>query len=195
MESWTRGRTAELVGDAVLLTAVAIVAAPLALVVGPAAAWLLHRRPVDKTSVISGVIGLVLGVAIAAAIGAAVFAVSAQTGTLGSDEFAGGIVVFTVVAVVFCAIALALVVDAVRDLLSKQRRHPTTDIVRLVVVGLLFVAGVAVALVQQAKPETEIGTAAVFAVVVGLVGGVVALMWTLVYRRMERQSIADAVSS
>src|SRR2546421_1510786 len=61
-----KGANAAIVGDACLFTAaafcvLAVCGGPLALLAGPAAAWLLHDRRIDRTAVVGGVIGIATG--------------------------------------------------------------------------------------------------------------------------------------
>lgn len=181
-ESTQKSGVAEIAGDACMLSAVAVPLGPLAVVVGPAAAWLLHGRRMDKRAVGGWALGLLAGiVAVGALVALLAFGLNA-VGQGGEDQNTVPIVVLGVVALAFLGAVIWLDVDAIRDLMASQRDHARVDVVRLVVSGILLVAIIAVTVVQTRYPASEAGEAGVFALASGAVGAIaaaVASAWQL----------------
>lgn len=162
-----------IIGDACVFTAVAIVAGPLALVIGPSAAWLLHGRRMDRSAVMAGIIGMAIGFLV---VGGFFFLLPIVWGAIrpvGSGEFTVPVALLAWTGVVFLAVLVALDVDAVRDLSSPARQnHTRLDIARLVATLILAGAAVVMSIVQLTHPATGIGDAGVFALGAGAVGAV-----------------------
>lgn len=162
-----------IIGDACVFTAVAIVAGPLALVIGPSAAWLLHGRRMDRSAVMAGIIGMAIGFLV---VGGFFFLLPIVLGAIrpvGSGEFTVPVALLAWTGVVFLAVLVALDVDAVRDLSSPARQnHTRLDIARLVATLILAGAAVVMSIVQLTHPATAIGDAGVFALGAGAVGAV-----------------------
>lgn len=188
-----KGNTAAIVGDACLFTAaafclLAVVAGPLALVLGPAAAWLLHDRRINRAAVISGVIGIAIGVIVVGGFFVLVSLVSGAIGPVGGWEFTVPAVLLATAGAVFLALLVVLDIDGVRDLLPGGRKHTRLDWARLVSTLVIAVFAAVVSLVQAAYPATEIGDAGVFALGAAAVGAVTMLVAEAVHARWEKRS-------
>jgi drug/metabolite transporter (DMT)-like permease len=181
----------------VVLSLIVSVLTLLTVVVGPASAWLLHRRRVTAMAVVGAILGA--GAAMVVVLG--VSTVAAMTGpksdTFALADLAG---VFTVVGALALAAAVAIVaveVDAIRDLVASPRRHERLDIARIAAVAvILLFAGVALWL-GVVRPELGMGEAGIFALVAGIFGaivvGVTELVTTLSGRRTGGREVpADA---
>jgi RsiW-degrading membrane proteinase PrsW (M82 family) len=186
--------SAALVGDASLFTAAAfcilLVAFPLALVIGLAAAWLLHNRRIDRAAVISGVISMVIS---ALLIGGFLLllplAVNASSSSGGSELFLP-IILLSALGTAFLFIVLMLDVEALRDLRPGRRKHPRLDISRLASTLVLLVFTLVVILVQVFRPQTEMGEAGVFLLAAALVGAVTMLVAQAIRARLEQRCAA-----
>lgn len=126
--------TIALVGDACLFTAAAfcllvLVGGPLALVIGPAAAWLLHDRRLDWAAVISEVMGIVIGLVVVGGFFVLVPLVSATIGPVGGQEFAVPAALLAIAGTAFLALIVVLDIDGIRDLLPARRKHIRLDYV------------------------------------------------------------------
>src|SRR5512143_1418473 len=128
---------ATMVGDACLFTAaafcpLAVVGGPLALIIGPAAAWLLHSRRLNRAAVISGGIGLVVGIILVGGLLMTAPLLARAIEPPGASEFAVPVALLAAVGAVFLAVVVALDIQAIRDLLPARRQHVRLDIARLV---------------------------------------------------------------
>jgi len=146
-----------------------------AVVAGPVSAWILHGRRLSWAAVIGGVVGgflasMLLGVATMLLVGIGM-AVSAVTGS----ELAGPITMLAVAGLVLLALAVWLARDAVRDLSPERRARPRLDVVRLVAVGLIAVVAVGSTVWAATHPGDESAELIAFALLTGLLGGVIAL--------------------
>src|SRR5512137_2481693 len=108
-----RQDSATIVGDACLFTAAAfcplvIVGGPLALIIGPAAAWLLHNRRLGRTAVISGGIGLAIGIIVVGSFVMTAPLLMRAIEPPGVSEFAVPVALLTLVGAVFLAVVVAL---------------------------------------------------------------------------------------
>ena len=181
------------VGDACLFTAAAfcplvLVGGPLALVLGPAAAWLLHDRRLDWAAVIGGVIGIVISVVVVGGFFVLVPLVSAAIGPIGGREFAVPAAFLATAGIAFLALVVLLDIDGIRDLLPERRKHIRLDYARLVSTLVIAVFVVVVSLTQTNYPETEIGDAGVFALGAAAVGAVTMLAMKSIHAYWERRS-------
>lgn len=184
----TRRETALLAGDAALFSAVFVFAAPASLLLGPVAAWLLHRRRLDRTVVVSGLLGL-LGALVSIGIVVGAFSLYARfSGRFDPLDVSGGIALLAVFGAVFSGVVLALVVDAVRDLLPGRRAHVWLDIARLLSAITLVVGSVVIAKVQIANPTSEIGDVGPFALLFAVLGAL-----TVLYGRALRYRVGAVV--
>ena len=183
-----RRGAAAITGDAALFTAVAVAAGPFSLVVGPAVAWLLHGRHVDRHAVIGWGIGLVAGVAVVGGLFGVLFAIGAAIGPVGGSEFTGGIVLLVSAGAVFLAALVALDIDAVRDLSAARRTHVRLDIARLVATLIVLLAVAAVTVVQTIDPASGAGDAGPFALFAGAIGAVTMLVGNIVHARLEKSA-------
>jgi hypothetical protein len=188
--------TIVLVGDACLFTAaafclLAVVGGPLALVIGPAAAWLLHDRRIDWAAAISEVVGIGIGIFVVGGFLLLVQLVTTAIGPIGGREFAGPVAFLATASAVFLALMLALVIESVRDLAPARRKHLRLDYARLLATLVVVVFVVVVSRLQWIKPESEIGDAGVFALGAAAVGAVTMLaMKTILAYREQRSGSA-----
>jgi len=188
-----RRRTAAIIGDSALFTAVTVVAGPLSLIIGPAAAWWLHGRRVNRAAAIAGAIGLLVGIVAVGGIFLMFPAIGAAVGPVGGSEFTYAIVLLAAASIVFLAGVVALDIDAVRDLAHTRRNHIRLDIARLVSTLIVALAVVAVTVIQATNPATEIGDAGVFALFAGAVGAITMWVGGMIHARLEKS--ADAVQA
>ena len=191
--SSTKVDTIALVGDACLFTAAAfcplvLVGGPLALVIGPAAAWLLHDHRIDWAAAISEVIGIVISVVVVGGFFVFVPLVSAAIGPIGGWEFAVPAAFLATAGTVFLALIVVLDIDGIRDLLPARHKHIRLDYARLVSTLVIAVFVVVVSLVQTIYPETEIGDAGVFALGAAAVGAVTMLAMKSIHAYWEKRS-------
>lgn len=168
-------RDAVLIADAGLFTAAAFVllifAPPAALLAGPAAAWRLHGRRLDRPALVRGAIGLavsVVTVLVTVLVGALL---GRAIGPVGGSAFAAPIAVLGAIVVAMAAVVVALDVNAVRDLLPDRRRFWRLAAARLGATAIVVVFAVVVAVLQARRPASEIGDAGVFAVAAAAAGG------------------------
>lgn len=122
------------VGDREVPVAIQIASAVAALlggVVGPVTAWLMHRRRIG----LPAAIGAVVGVPAAGVVFGVFIAFSAVLGwaisPLSDADYAGPLAAAVLVAVALVALAVWLVIDAVRDYARDSREHASLDIVRI----------------------------------------------------------------
>jgi hypothetical protein len=189
----TRGNTAAIVGDACLFTTaafclLAVVGGPLALLIGPAVAWSLHERRIDRTAVIGGVVGIAVGLVAVGGLFALVSLVSGAIGPVGGWEFTVPVALLATAGAVFLALLVALDIDSLRDLSPARRKHTRLDLARLASTLVVAVFMVVVSLLQSAHPESEIGDAGVFALGAGAVGALTMLVANAIYVRSERRN-------
>ena len=186
--------SAALVGDACLFTAAAfcilIVVFPLALVVGLAAAWLLHDRRFDRAAVISGVISMVISAILIGGFLLLLPLVVNASRSGGGSEFFLPIILLSALGTAFLFIVLMLDADAWGDLRSGRRTHTRLDIARLASTLVLLVFTLVVILVQAFRPGTEIGEAGVFLLAAALVGAVTMLVTLAIHARLEQRTPA-----
>lgn len=169
----SRRETAALVADAAVISAATVAIGPLSLIVGPAAAWYLHGRRLDKAAVLSGLFGLVGGVVSVGVLYASLVALSGGFAQAGdSQDFTGGLIMLGIAAVVFFSVLVALDIGAVRDLRASRREHVRLDIVRLVATLVLVAGAAAIAVAQTMNPASEVGDAGAFALMAGAVSAV-----------------------
>jgi hypothetical protein len=185
--------TVALVGDACLFTAAAfcplvLVGGPLALVIGPAAAWLLHDRRIDWAAVISEVIGIVISVVVVSGLFVLVSLVSAAVGPIGGREFAVPAAFLATVGTAFLALIVVLDIDGVGDLSPARHRHIRLDYARLASTLVIAMFVVVVSLVQTIYPETETGDAGVLAFGAASVGAVRRLTMKSIHGYWEKRS-------
>lgn len=177
------GDTAVLVGDACLFTGasfcvLAVVGGPLALLVGPALAWVLHGRRPDSHSIISGLIGLVVAIALVGGLLAGVPALinAIAPPVAGAEDYSGALTLLLAVAALFGSLALVLDVGAIRDLMPARRMHARLDVARLVATAAIVAFGAIITVAQMMNPATQIGDAGVFALAAAAVGAVTMLV-------------------
>lgn len=189
----TRGNSATIVRDACLFTGaafclLAVIAGPLAVIIGPAAAWLLHGRRLDRAAMLSGGIGLAIAIIVVGGLLVLASLVASAIGPVGGWDFAGPVALLAIVSAVFLAVVVRLDIDSIRDLFTARRQHIRLDIARLVstLIVALFVA--VVTLVQAAHPATEIGDAGVFALGAAAVGAVTMAVMQAIHARWEKRS-------
>ena len=185
--------TIALVGDACLFTAavfclLALVGGPLAVVIGPAAAWLLHDRRFNRAAVICEVIGIVISVVVVGGLFVFVTLVSGAIGSIGGWEFAVPAVFLLTAGSVFLALIVVLDIDGIRDLFPARRRHIRLDYARLISTVVIAVFVVVVSLVQTIYSETEMGDAGVFALGAAAVGAATMLAMKSIHAYWEKRS-------
>jgi len=184
---------ATMVGDACLFTAaafcpLAVVGAPLALIIGPAAAWLLHNRRLNRAAVISGGVGLVIGIILVGGLLTTAPLLARAIEPPGASEFAVPVALLAAAGGVFLAVVVALDLQAIRDLLPARRQHARLDIARLVSTGVIALFVAIVSAIQLGNPATEIGEAGIFALGAAAVGAVTMAVANALHRRWEVRS-------
>jgi hypothetical protein len=186
-----------MVGDAAIFSAATVFIAPLNLIIGPAAAWYLHGRRIDRAVVLSGLLGLLGG---AVSVGVLYFGLVALTGgfarTGDSEDFTGGLILLAVASAVLLAVLIALDVGAVRDLQASRRKHVRLDMVRLIATLVLVGGTAAITVVQVTNPASEVGDAGVFALMAGAVSAVTTYIATKLHdaRRKRDGAVGPAAS-
>ena len=188
-----KGNSATIAGDACLFTAatfclLAVAGGPLALIIGPAAAWLLHGRRLDRPAAVSGGFGLVAGVVAVGGFFVVLPLLARAVEPPGWSEFAIPVALLAVAGAVFLAVVVGLDVDGIRDLSPSRRHHVRLDIARLVSTLVVVVFAAVVTLVQLANPAGEIGEAGIFALGAAAVGAVTMLVADAIHARREKQS-------
>ena len=181
-----RGSTVALVGAACLFSALAVPLGPLTMVVGPAAAWLLHERRIDLAAVIGWLVGVAAGLLVVGAVLVAAPVVAGAIGPVGGSDLVVPITMLVVASIVFSAVVIGLGAEALRDLDHRRREHLRLDVIRLSAIVLLAVAAVAVTVVQTLYPNTEVGDAAVFALGAGAAGAIAVWVASLVCAAWEK---------
>jgi hypothetical protein len=186
-------RVAAMVGDAAVFAAATIALGPLALLVGPAAAWYLHGRRINRDAAISGLLGLAAGVLSVGLLFVVLLAAGGVFGERsGETESLSGLMLLAVAGAVLFVVLLALAIDAVRDLSPARRLHVQLDIVRLIAASIL-VGGTAVVLtVQLSNPQSEVGDAGAFALLAAAVSAVTILVGAKLDDRRIRRRDAHA---
>ena len=184
---------ATMVGDACLFTAaafcpLAVVGAPLALIIGPAAAWLLHNRRLNRAAVISGGVGLVIGIILVGGLLTTAPLLARAIEPPGASEFAVPVALLAAAGGVFLAVVVALDLQAIRDLLPARRQHARLDIARLVSTGVIALFVAIVSAIQLGNPATEIGEAGIFALGAAAVGAVTMAVANALHGRWEVRS-------
>ena len=187
-----KGNPATLVGDAGLFTAAAfcvlvIVAVPLAVIVGPAAAWLLHRRRLDRAAIGSGVIGIGVGGVIVGGLFMLVALVARAIGPAGDSEFTVPLTLLAIAGTLFLALLVGLDIDSLRDLWPARRQHLRLDIARLIATLIVAIFTVVVSLLQAANPASEIGEAGIFGLAATAMGAATMGAALTIYPRMAQR--------
>jgi hypothetical protein len=189
------GTSAAIVGDACLFTVAAFcvlaVFGPLlalALLVGPAAAWLLHDRRIDRTAVVAGGIGIATGLVTVGGVFFLLSLVAGAIGPVGGWEFTVPVAILAIVSMVFLGLIIALDVDSVRDLMPARRTHTRLDVARLVSTAVIAVFLAVVSFVQATNPASEIGDAGVFALGAAAVGAVTMIVTCAIHTRSGKRS-------
>ena len=186
-----RGSARVLVADACILTAAAlcvlVFVPPLALLVGPGAAWVLHERRLDRTAVIGGVIGIVVGIVAVGACLVVAALVLDLIGPVGGSEFTVPAAALAVAGTAFLVLLVALDVAAVRDLMPARRVRTRLDIARLVSTSVIAVFVSVMSLLQVTRPNGGFGDAGVFALGAGAVGAVTMMVMSAVHARADRR--------
>lgn len=107
----------------VVLQAASAAAVLLGVTAGPAAAWIMHRRPVT----LPAALGALLGVPLAGAVFGLVVALSTALGwalsPLTQAEYAGPLAAGALVAADFVGLIVWLVIDAFRDARGRRQHH------------------------------------------------------------------------
>jgi hypothetical protein len=165
-----RREIASIAGDAALFSAALVFAAPLTLVLGPAAAWALHRRRFDRDVVTSGLMGLLGALALGGFVIALIALYAKLSGRFDASNLTGGIILLVVSGAALLAVAFVLGADAVKDLLSGRRLRVWLDVARLSAIVALAVGSVVVTLSQMVSPASEVGDAGPFALAFAAVG-------------------------
>ena len=182
-----RGSARVLVADACILTAAAlcvlVFVPPLALLVGPGAAWVLHERRLDRTAVIGIVVGIV---AVGACLVVAALVLD-LIGPVGGSEFTVPAAALAVAGTAFLVLLVALDVAAVRDLMPARRVRTRLDIARLVSTSVIAVFVSVMSLLQVTRPNGGFGDAGVFALGAGAVGAVTMMVMSAVHARADRR--------
>jgi hypothetical protein len=136
---------------------------PLALLIGPVAVWLLHRRRIDRRALIGGAVGLIAGIL---AVGGLFLLAMFFSGAFasGPDEvFSVPYAIVIPALVVFGGVIAALDIDSLRDLARSRRAHTRLDFGRLAATAVIVVFAVAVGLMQLANPASEVFELGVYA--------------------------------
>ncbi len=185
--------TATMVGDACLFTAaafcpLAIMGGPLALIIGPSVAWLLHNRRPSRPAVISGGIGLVIGIILVGGVLMTAPLLARAIEPPSTSESTIPVALLAAVGVLFLAVVVALDIQAIRDLLPARRQHVRLDIARLVSTGVIALFAAIVSAVQLANPATEVGEAGIFALGAAAVGAVTMAVANALHGRWKVQS-------
>jgi hypothetical protein len=188
-----KANTAVVMSDACLFTAatfclLAVIAGPLALIIGPAAAWLLHGRRLDRTSVVCGSIGLALSLLVVGGFFVLVPLILGGLGLMDEADFTVPVVLLGTAGAAFLALVVALDIDSIRDLTPARRQHTRLDIARLVSTVVVTLFGAVVGVAQTVYPASEIGDAGVFAIGAAAVGGVTMLAAKTVHARWEKRT-------
>jgi len=186
-----KGDAAALIGDACLFTAAAfcvlVLAPPAALVVGPVAAWLLHDRRIDRTTVVGGVVGILVGLVAVGGIFALLPLMVGAIGSVGGWQFTVPVAILAAVSAAFLALIIALDVDGVRDLMRAQRAHTRLDVARLLSTAVIAVFVAVVSFLQATRPGSEVGDAGVFALGAAAVGAITMAVTSAIHGRLDRR--------
>lgn len=142
-----------LVGDAALFATatfclLAVVGAPLALILGPAAAWLLHGRHLDWKASVSGILGVVIGLVVVGGIFMILPRFGDTIGPIGGFEYAGALALLIFVSLIFITLMAALDYDGLRDLAAERRIHPRLDYARLVSTAIIILFAIIITVIQ-----------------------------------------------
>jgi hypothetical protein len=172
----TQSNRVALVGDACLFTAAAtcltVGLIPLALIIGPAAAWWLHGRRIDRQVVIGGAVGIIVSLVAVAGLFGLVALVSGALGSVGGSEFSVPIAILGAMSGLFIVLVGVLDFASLRDLVRTRRTHVRLDIIRLMSTLIIGVAAVAVTLIQVANPDSEVGELGIFVLGAAVAGAV-----------------------
>ncbi|MCB9134104.1 MAG: hypothetical protein H6636_01670 [Anaerolineales bacterium] len=182
-----------LVGDAALFAAatfclLAVAGAPLALIIGPAVAWLLHGRRFNWKVTISELAGIVVGLVIVGGTFSLLAFIGTTIRSQGGSEFTVPLIFLITASTLLFIMIVALDLDSLRDLTSARREHLRLDYARLVSTAIIVIFAILVTVIQLRQPDTEIGDAGVFAIASAAVGGVT--MWAMrwIYKFWEGQN-------
>jgi hypothetical protein len=139
---------------------------------GPALAWVLHGRRLRWETVAWGVIGVIVAAGTVVALSAGVASISMSLTPFARSEFAVPITLTALLGLAFVALALALDLDAVRDLAGKHV-HERLDRARIGATATLIVFFLALLPLSSTRPEIGMGQAGIFALAAGVFGGVI----------------------
>ena len=179
--------TASLVGDACLFSAASVFGLPLSIVLGPALAWWLHGRTFDAGAVLGWLAGLLVAVAVVGGFLVGLPLALQAAAPSGPEDFTVPIILLSIAGAALFAVAAALAVVAIRDLMPGRRARVRVDIVRLAAVAVLVVGAVAIFMIQRAYPASEVGSAAVFALATGAIGAITTWVACAVQRAWLRR--------
>lgn len=191
----TRGSRALLAADACLFSAV-LAWAPIVVVLGPALAWWLHGRRLEKNSVTGMIVGTVLAAMIVIGIIMLMAYVAPLIVPASVNEFAVPITILSIVGAAFAAAVVGIDVIALRDLAPSRRSELRLDMARLAATGAVLVMAGAIFFVTRSNPSSQIGDAGVFSMAAAVYGAItagVADMWVM--RAEARAGAARPVES
>jgi hypothetical protein len=137
---------------------------------------LLHEHRIDRTAIVSGLIGIAAGLLAVLGVSLLLSLVAGAAGRASGGEAAVPVAALTVISSMVLALIIALVADSVRDLLLARRLHPRLDVVRLVATAVIAVFGAVVITLQAMDLARAVGDAAIFALGAAAVGSVTALV-------------------
>jgi hypothetical protein len=193
-QAFERNDLATTAGDAALFSAILVAFMPVNLVVAPLLSYFLHRRRIDRPTLVWGAVGLVLGGVLA--VGSLLLLV-----TLGRliepsnwSEFTGGIVLLTIASAAFAALAIALDVAAISDLATRHAGHLRLDVARLVATALLLVGTAVVVAVQLRSPGSQIADVGPFALMSALISAATVFIGAALSARWESRRRAHSAS-
>lgn len=172
-----------------------------AIVLGPLAAWRLHKLRADGSATAGAVLGFIAGfvsvwviLPVAWLLAYVVVALGAVVGVSVSSS-AGASVVGVAIAALYLVAACWLDIAALRDLAPARRTHVVLDIARLVatVAYAAYVAGVILLVTPGSAADAGMSTVLLLAVP-GSVGAVVVTIAGLVVTRDEQRSRGRLIS-
>lgn len=177
-----------LIGDAALFATatfclLAVVGAPLALIIGPAIAWLLHERRFNWKVTLSEVAGIVVGLVIVGGSFSLLALLGNTLSTNGGSEYTVPIIFLLTASTLLFVLIVALDFDGLRDLNADRHVHLRLDYARFVATAIIVIFAIIITFIQLRQPATEIGDAGVFALANAAVGAVTmwAMMWIHTY--------------
>ena len=174
-------------GGSELMSALTGLFAMLGIVIGPILAWVLHNHRITGFSIIGGLIGYVAGGVVVGLATLAAMLLGIIVKLFTSNELLGPIIVLAILALIFLAAFIFLVIDAVRNLLAKKRDSVRLSVARLIAACIIIVFACGAFVYMLTIEDAFDAEVFVFVLAFGLAGAVAVATADIVVKAREKK--------